>query len=840
MFSHVRKIVSTKKYSDVIDSGREGIAQGLTGLKNAGDEIKTNILPRLWNGWVRPTFRLLMLVRFSILVAAVLGYVLIANPQAQEVIRGLVETPSAWPRAWFVVSAVVCAFVAWYWARVAFFFSYENIDATQQRFTSVKLERLNLSDVQIGKIRRWLDFLKEYLPRILGTAVLGVIAWGMFNALQPYETIDTGPGRLLRLSAWAFSAAAIGFFFVCPLLRRWLDLDDQDRGDDSNSIEHLWKKTWPFFLAGLFLTVGLTALFAYQAVNIAPSLGTATIGLLFAIALIPNGTFLVLFIGERWGVPVIGFAFIWLVVMSMIVDNHRVRQHAEMTSYGSFVSESAAPVSYPEFRRFQDYYNAWVAELEEGHPDGTPIPVFIISAEGGGIRAAYWTSAVLGELQGRSEGIVPGSRDFARHVFAVSGVSGGSLGAATFAGLLAARPESVSLEPQEEPREGSQDEITLTAAPTDGGRWSQDHANCILSRDFLAPTVAVMLFPDFFQRFYFDSSFNDRAIALERAWENAWVECGVSRPVFSEPFEALWEGEDPFGVPLLFLNSTVVETGQRMISSPLPLDAKYFNNAFSHAIETNRVLGHGAPLSTVVGTSARFTYVSPAGTVQRLDLDEHDTDEHRLIRVVDGGYFENSGAVTASELLSALEAAAANRSDRLRKGGGRIFPIRPVVIHISNDPLRQSAGQSVLQARAGGILPELFSPVEALVNSRPARGYQARTSLENRVEGNPLAGGAVTPKVQAVVEPGIHVHFRLCEYDIPLPLGWVLSEATRSELDAQISNGPAADDPAGRRGSAVYNQQLVSRIMLALEGNTDLSPDDWISLDDHAQCNGES
>ncbi len=819
---------SGKTYEHLYDSGRK-VVSGAQELTDGARHIRTRSIPRIWNGWVRPTFRLLMLVRFSLLVAVVLGYVLIANPQAQEVLRALAESSGLWSIVWFAFCALFCSFVAWYWARVAFFFSYEDIEATQKKFSSKKLAKLKLPDTELEKIEKWLVGMKEYLPRLIGSAVLGVIAWGMVRAMRPYqrEVSDlwaadfSEPWVKLLVGAIGFSVAAVAFFLICPRLRKWVHLCDGDLSgstnpqqesdaaaplQEPNSIDRLWQKTWPFFLAGLALTVGLTVLFAYQAVNIAPSLGTATIGLLFAIALIPNGTFLVLYFGERWGVPVIGFACIWLIAMSFVVDNHRVRQHPEMTSYGSFRSEPARPAAYAQFGTFERYYNAWIEELEAEYADGRPIPVFIVSAEGGGIRAAYWTALVLGELQARSEELGLARRGFARHVFAISGVSGGSLGAATFAGLLAARPD-----PKPEDQQG---EYTLAGAPIAADNWLQDRADCVLSRDFLAPTVAVMLFPDFFQRFYFVSAFNDRAVALEHAWENSWDRCVSDRSVFSEPFGHLWEGDRSYGVPLLFLNSTVVETGQRMISSPLPLAVETFEATFSDAIETNRVLGHEAPLSAVVGTSARFTYVSPAGTIRRLDLDADHTEEDRLIRVVDGGYFENSGAVTASELLSVLEAIAEHRTDWRQKAGLEMQRILPVIIHISNDPIRQDDLTLRFEARAGGFLPELLSPVEALVNSRPARGYQARTSLANRVQ----TVGAVT-KYLPVVEPGGHVHFRLCEYDVPLPLGWVLSDATREEIYAQLTGEPINRSPDGRRGIADYNGRQVDLILAALAGS---------------------
>lgn len=76
--------------------------------------------------------------------------------------------------------------------------------------------------------------------------------------------------------------------------------------------------------------------------------------------------------------------------------------------------------------------NAFMAWLES-RPDyqqfrgqGRKYPIFVVSAQGGGIVAAYHSAGFLGLVQD----LCP---SFASHVFAISSVSGGSLGAAAFA-----------------------------------------------------------------------------------------------------------------------------------------------------------------------------------------------------------------------------------------------------------------------------------------------------------------------------------------------------------------------------------------------------------------------
>src|SRR5262249_39717770 len=59
---------------------------------------------------------------------------------------------------------------------------------------------------------------------------------------------------------------------------------------------------------------------------------------------------------------------------------------------------------------------------------GKPYPVYIVAAEGGGMYAGYHVASFLGRMQD----FCP---NFAEHTFAVSSVSGGSLGAGVFATL---------------------------------------------------------------------------------------------------------------------------------------------------------------------------------------------------------------------------------------------------------------------------------------------------------------------------------------------------------------------------------------------------------------------
>src|SRR5262249_13319692 len=99
-------------------------------------------------------------------------------------------------------------------------------------------------------------------------------------------------------------------------------------------------------------------------------------------------------------------------------------------------------------------------------------------AEGGGMAAGYHLAALLAKLQETCP-------TFAQHVFAISSVSGGSLGAAQFAAQASKSINNVPWQP-------------CRGTPIDS-EYSRN-AREFFRADFLSPLVAATLFPDLLQR----------------------------------------------------------------------------------------------------------------------------------------------------------------------------------------------------------------------------------------------------------------------------------------------------------------------------------------------------
>jgi hypothetical protein len=131
-------------------------------------------------------------------------------------------------------------------------------------------------------------------------------------------------------------------------------------------------------------------------------------------------------------------------------------------------------------------------------------PIYIVSAEGGGIRAAYFTAMTLARIADECPVI-------ANRIFAVSAVSGGSVGAAIYAAAVHQRPIA-NVRP-----------CSFSNKSEPGPIGSMIEA--IFENDYLTPLLARMLLPDLFLDilpFYLPQF--DRQLGLEFSFENSFEE----------------------------------------------------------------------------------------------------------------------------------------------------------------------------------------------------------------------------------------------------------------------------------------------------------------------------
>lgn len=369
-----------------------------------------------------------------------------------------------------------------------------------------------------------------------------------------------------------------------------------------------------------------------------------------------------------------------------------------------------APAASARQIEFREAVRRWAAANGcEGKLDACPRPILVAGA-GGASRAGFFTATVVGALfdLGRTHAAEYG--DVRKRVFAISAVSGGSVGAAVMRAAMvdAIDKGSPDTPPCMTPGRGSW--FGLNATVAEPGRtfdvrhnW-RDCFQAILAGDFLSPVVVGLAYRDNFplpNPFGDRPSWADRAALLEQGFEQRYHRMVMRRrarickepSASSVPEKADTQGLcRPFGyhpdpnvanawVPLLFLNVTSVSTGRRVIIADVPIGQPYNSKAskllpFAYDLyelrdrDTARTAVDDIRLSTAAGLSARFPVISPHGIVRR-QRDVADSD--RVVdRLVDGGYFENDGLATIADVAAALQ--------------DDDYKLRPIVIRIRNEP----------------------------------------------------------------------------------------------------------------------------------------------------------
>jgi hypothetical protein len=258
----------------------------------------------------------------------------------------------------------------------------------------------------------------------------------------------------------------------------------------------------------------------------------------------------------------------------------------------------------------------------------------------------------------------------------------------------------------------------------------------------------------------------------------------------------------------LFLNSTEVQSGHSFIQQPFAyIRGKGLDFDIANAgTWSTGVLPASAPLSAVVHNSARFTYISPAGSL--MDAGTLRPGNTPTRQLVDGGYFENSGTATLAELLAALRQVYAPGCSGQFGYGDPACPIK--LIHISNDPGLESmrsddaCPDALRYASPYSHYGEIRAPLLSLLNTREARGEAARTAVRRM-----FARGRLPTSPADTVTDNSVFHFRLCNGPYHLPLGWTLSAGSLGEMSRQLEGTPASV-PAGFNHRQL--DSLVARI----------------------------
>lgn len=466
--------------------------------------------------------------------------------------------------------------------------------------------------------------------------------------------------------------------------------------------------------------------------------------------------------------PVLVVLVIAVLLFSQVNDNSDVRQ--------SPVSLSALPGQPDSLvaRRpgLDAYYTHWLQTrlaLDTAVTD--TLPVVVIATAGGGIRAAAWTTSVLNELNTR----IP---RFDRYLFAISGVSGGGVGAATYLAAV-----------------GGKDTVT-TGRPVRVSSYAQlaPRISRVVTEDLISPIAASMLFRGGIHNFTpFRLPDLDRNRWLEDAWERQMLTKenmpnDSLRGLLSESFLSLWPDSirlknAPLDLPALLLNGAVAETGQKIVMSNLALgNTTDQKNSFYDVADFFTSTGHDVPYKTATFLCARFPFVTSGGkangTLPNILANCGKNEYH----IIDGGYAENTGIVTAVQLIKKLQII----SNRLRTNKAHLLrrPVAYYLLFLPNYAASQEEG-SVTTFRF------LSEPVNGLLNTWNRNGVSLDQLIGRTLQGsnNELSFSYAS----------LTLDTRKHRY----PLGWYISHTAYETMTTQANR--TLTDSLQRPGS-LFNQ----------------------------------
>jgi hypothetical protein len=628
---------------------------------------------------------------------------------------------------WLCFSVLALGFQGWFWARVV----AENRSHSPRGWAS----------------RAYL----MWVPRLLGLTPFGFL----FIALSKVQTPAAWTAWILA----ALGVAAIVFLWTRKSAVRRLktaseNLAHEGREKAAKAIDGSLRNFKQFlFWAGIMLALAAMIVVIYDPVTLPVFFGPAAVVLTACALLIPVLTSLSL-LGSAFHIRMTELLFIVILVTSLWVDNHEVRRS---TSHPAV--QTQAINGRPSL---EAAYQRWRSQFPPG--DGQPIPMIFIASEGGASRAGYWTGAVMSRLETATAG------SFSKHIFAISSISGGSLGVGGFLSSL-------------------HDGRTRTAIAAGQGNLALAVSDFV-GRDYLSPALAGGLFPDFLQRFFPISIFPDRAAALEKGWEAGWrsrcsvVPCDDPQRM-ERDFLDLWKGEASENwLPAWLIGGALEEDGRPILTSSI---------RFGEAVDAwdfHDVAQRDVRLSTAILNGARFPIVSPSGTIK------HPVLPHKMetVHIVDGGYFDAAGVETIRGLARSILAPG---------GPADADRIVPIYLLLSNDgvnpPFSVSEkanlpsstpvacrGQIVKAgcpnpAGLATVIPDLLGPVQGLFRARGAHGEKLKTLLY------------LDPPRRADSEP-IILTIDLCSLDVPM--NWSLSENAKrivnQLLDERASRVPGS------------------------------------------------
>lgn len=570
------------------------------------------------------------------------------------------------------------------------------------------------------KLELWrLKYFEKRIPRILSTAMLLLVTLGILNVgnevsskfpwnipanwvaaiLGSFYLVNLLVGNqttAFRFNRWVHNRlgkrvlyyfAAVGLVLVALMFTMKGGLDDLAYlllGSFLISVSFLifaiCRKSIPYlrFESNIRFPLSILAALlslAFVLINLEPRLSQqmnplvcANLSFVFYLTVLYG----IRFWGMRRGIYAVLFLFVAIFIVSSLTNSTR---HHEISYLENTYN--------PEKRlTLEEYYKAWVKHRQDAiraylsaHPNDS-FPLLIVSAEGGGSRAAFWTSRVHGYLEEQ----IPGY--YRDHLFALTGASGGSTGNSTFFAM-------------------KQGGVATGSIPEVSGK--------MFRKNYLSSSLTLLLGADLVQDVLGLRLNHDRGKQLEQEWSDqlgGMLEPGRTN-AFREPFLKFWYEEacrldtGKYLEPLLLINMTQVQGAGHAMVSPVRMEPSVYRGMdlldALYKINPQKTI----PLVTANLLNASFPFINPAGHIDGVGS------------FVDAGYFDNYGARVAAGMLKELADFRAATADTIFR---KIKFISVLIRNstVDRDPALTKAAPAIQ------LSSQLMAPLNTISNIRSA------------------------------------------------------------------------------------------------------------------------
>jgi hypothetical protein len=459
-----------------------------------------------------------------------------------------------------------------------------------------------------------------WLPRVLALiAGVPVAGWVFRNHIEPPWL---GPTLMV---SWLVVLLAVVFRrpVAAYLGRGWLEDWIRRPDEQLERFESIPTPGWALILFLVFLSAGLWIALPAGMEYVARPVGSPALLLLALMSWTIFGGFMLTYLPKRHGWP----ALTWVPLLAAVCFYP--------LNEGHLVTAPAPSAQTPRRVFLEEEFRQWLKERRD-----RTAPVIFVATAGGASRAAFWTSSSLGMLEDEARN---SQKVFAGNMFVISGVSGGSLGAATFVAALDQARHAADLK-----------------SPCGSVRELGERFN---ARDDLSSVLGMLLFPDLLQKFLpLRLRWWDRSRGLEEVWARDWewlIRSGCAPGArqlnpWQQPFAQLHARGGTGGgdwLPALALNTAALGSGRQVLQADFQLARTDAFDLFDPHFAVGPIT-----LAQAVHNSARFPYVSPGGVV-RVAGDRPGEDGGVWDRIGDGGYVEASGARMLTEIIGELRQA---------------------------------------------------------------------------------------------------------------------------------------------------------------------------------------